>query len=125
MDNGISQLIQLNLILFVPVALLLAVLLYKLVMLLHRVNEFMTVAQYELSPLLQETRLTVSHLETLSAKAVQSVNAIERGVEATRPTFSKGAEGLKAVSSGLKMGVSAVGGALFNGLLQSFTRRKA
>lgn len=118
MDGIIGNLVQINLLILVPVGVLLVMLLYKLVMLLHSLSEFLSIARYELSPAIKDLRLTASHVETLSAKAVASVESVERGVEATRPVIGKGVENVRQVSEDIRSGLFA----LLGGLRRSFTR---
>lgn len=100
-------------IILIPVGLLLTMVLFKLAFLLHTVSDFVGVARYELIPLLRELQQTSTHLETLSAKVVASVESVEKGVHAIKPTLSKG---LGVLREKLGVTTSLLSGGL--GLLQ-------
>lgn len=116
--DQIQGLIQLNLFILIPVGLLLAAVLYKLVMLLALVYQFLTMAQYELAPTLKDLRSTTAHVEALSAKAVAGVETVERGIEQTRPVFEKGVKNIQVAGQELRAGFTSA----FSSVLESFKR---
>jgi len=111
--DQVQGLVQLNLFILIPVGLLLAVVLYKLVMLLSLVYQFLSIAQYELAPTLRDLRSTATHVEALSAKAVAGVETVERGIEQTRPVIEKGVKNLQVAGQELQAGISSAVGSLF------------
>ncbi len=116
----LTNLIRVSWILLIPVGVLLVMVLYKLVMLLHSVSEFLTLAQYELSPAIKDLRLTAAHVETISAKAASSVEAVERGIQSTKPAIDKGVHSVRAFPHALKVGIES----LMNGLKNSFSLKR-
>lgn len=120
LDQELTHLVQVSWFILMPVGLLLAMVLYKLFTLLHGVSEFLTIARHELSPALQDLRKTATHVEILSAKAVEGVATIEKGAQATGPAVKQGLTRLKAFGDACKYNALAVAG----GILQSFTKKK-
>lgn len=118
MDEQVKSLILVNLGILIPVGILLVMLLYKLVMLLQSLGEFLTLAQYEVSPTLKDVRSITRNVETISQKAVSGVESVERGVEATKPVVSQSVENVRSLSSDLKNNVSAV----VSGIFRSFSK---
>lgn len=120
MDNLIQQemvnLIRISWIVLIPVGVLLALVLYKLLMLLVGLVDLLTVARYELSPAMKDIRLLAEHAEFLSGKAAQSVKAVEKRMDATRPLVEKSLTGLQAVTGDLRQSV----GAIWAGIRRSF-----
>lgn len=112
LDIQLATLAKVAWVILIPVGLLLTVVLFKLAFLLHTVSDFVGVARYELMPLLRELQQTSAHLETLSAKVVASVESVEKGVHAVKPTLSKGlglvCEKLGETTSLLSGGLSLV-----------------
>ena len=105
-QQEMANLIRVAWIVLVPGGVLLCLVLYKLAMLLHGVLEFVTLARYEMAPAMKDLRLTAEHVEVLSAKAVNGVRTVERGVNTTIPAIqSAGREvalGFESFWSGLK-----------------------
>jgi hypothetical protein len=71
----------------IPVGFLLAIVLYRLIILLHTLSEFLSLARYEMTPTMKDIRLTAQNMEALSRKAVGSVQTIENGVAAAGPAM--------------------------------------
>ena len=89
-------------LLLIVVGGLLSAVLFKLVFLLHSVSEFMTIARYELSPVIKELRLTADHLEVISGKAASGVESVEKGIHALRHTPDLIKSGTGAVVEGIR-----------------------
>ena len=111
-------LIQLNLFILLPVGILLALVLYKIIQLLQLVYQFLSMAQYELAPALKDLRATTAHVEALSGKAVAGVETVERGIAQTKPLVEKGLKNVQVASQELKTGFTSA----ISGVLQSFKR---
>lgn len=79
-QGQLSTLIQIVGWLAVPVGVLLVLVLYKLLMLLQATLEFVSLARYEVYPLLKELRHTAAHLENLSGKVANSADAVSKVV---------------------------------------------
>lgn len=86
-QQEMAHLIRVSWIVLIPAGVLLSMVLYKLVMLLHGLVEFLTLARYELAPAMKDLRLTAEHVEVLSAKAVTGVRTVEHGVSSTGPAL--------------------------------------
>lgn len=101
-----THLIRVAWILLIPAGVLLSMVLYKLFVLLQGVLEFLTLARHELTPALRDLRLTAEHVETLSAKAVHNVKAVETSALSVGPLVRavqhKTLSGLGAVWRGIR-----------------------
>jgi hypothetical protein len=89
MQNSVEwdQLIRVTWIILIPTGVLLAMVLYKLAMLLHGLMELVSLARYEMTPAMQDLRMTAEHVEALSRKAVSGVESLEEGLAATGPAI--------------------------------------
>jgi hypothetical protein len=116
----LAHLIRISWIVLIPVGVLLAMVLYKLAMLLHGVLEFLNLARYELAPAMKDLRHAAEHVEFLSGKAADSVRSLEHGVEVTRPAIVSGINRIRDGAAGIKTRV----GSLFSGLRRSFIQPK-
>lgn len=114
----LANLVQVSWIILIPVGVLLAMVLYKLAMLMHSVSEFLVLARHELSPTLQDVRKTAHHVELITSKAAVSVNTVEQGMLAVGPAMNRGVERLRHVPDDIKSGVVA----LLSGLRTSFSK---
>jgi len=112
-QQEMANLIRVSWIVLIPAGVLLSLVLYKLVMLLHGLLEFITLARYELTPAMKDIRLTAEHVEVLSAKAVEGVKTVEHSVYATGPA-------LKSAGREVVVGVES----FWSGLKQSFSRKR-
>ncbi len=106
-----SHLLRICWIVLIPVGVLLAMVLYKLAMLLHSLLEFLYLVRHEVTPAMKDLRLTAENVEILSRTAVNGVKTIENGVAATSP----------ALQSAKRRVVSSVQ-SFFGGLKQAFHR---
>ncbi len=93
-------------VLFIPVAIGLLVVLFKLAFLLHSASELLTFVSCELTPLVKELRSTVDHIENIGQKASSGVRDIENGIESVKPVVQSGFHNLKVVTSALVSGIS-------------------
>jgi hypothetical protein len=112
-QQEMAHLIRVSWIVLIPAGVLLSLVLYKLVMLLHGLLEFITLARYELTPAMKDLRLTAEHVEVLSAKAVEGVKTVEHSVASTGPA-------LKSAGRDVVVGVES----FWSGLKQSFSRKR-
>ncbi len=112
-EQEMANLIRVAWIVLVPGGVLLCMVLYKLVMLLHGLVEFLTLARYELAPALKDIRITAENVEVLSTKAVQGVQNVQNGVNATVPAIR---------SAGREVALSLE--SFWSGLKQSFSRKR-
>jgi hypothetical protein len=115
-DVQLGYLIQVSWVVLIPVGVMLAVVLYKAAFLLHNVTEFVSLARYDLHPAIREFRQVMSHIEILSGKAVQSIEAIEKGakalekgVQAISPSLKNSAETISKSMGGLGKALMVVG----------------
>lgn len=106
-----TQFIRICWMVLIPVGFLLAIVLYRLLILLQAVSEFLSLARYEITPIMKDVRLTAQNMETLSRKAVNSVQTIESGVAATGPA-------VRTMRRRVVTGVQS----LMGGLRQAFRR---
>ena len=113
-QQELARLIQISWIVLIPVGVLLAMVLYKLFILLHELQELSTIARYEIAPAIKDLRLTAEHVELLTAKAVNSVKSMEDGVSGVKPALQGGVDKIKT-------GVSSV----WHGLINSFSSSKS
>lgn len=111
-QQEMAHLVRVSWIVLIPAGVLMSMVLYKLVMLLHGLLDFLTLARYELTPALKDLRLTAEHVETLSAKAVASVRSVEHGVASTGPA-------IKSAGRTLTKGLES----FWSGLTSSFSRK--
>ncbi|MEM0952278.1 MAG: hypothetical protein AAGI66_09085 [Cyanobacteria bacterium P01_H01_bin.74] len=88
----LTHLIKVSWILLVPAGLLLCGIFYKLFLLLNGLWSFFNLAQYELSPALKDIRLITENMESLSSKAVSSVESVEKGFSVTGSAFKTAGE---------------------------------
>lgn len=112
-EHELANLIRVAWIVLVPGGVLLCMVLYKLVMLLHGLVEFLTLARYEMAPTLKDLRLTAENVEVLSSKAVHGVRSVENRVSATVPAIRSAGQSL---ASGLE--------SLWSGIRGSFSRKR-
>jgi hypothetical protein len=82
-----EQLVRVAWIILIPTGVLLAMVLYKLAMLIHGLMELVSLARYEMTPAMQDLRMTAEHVEALSRKAVSGVESLEEGIAATGPAI--------------------------------------
>ena len=106
-----DHLVRVSWIVLIPVGVLLALVLYKLAMLLNALLEFVSLAKYELTPTMQDLRLTAEHVEAISRKASHGVDRFEQGVAATGPA-------MQSVKQRVLIGAQS----LLGGLKQAFRR---
>lgn len=99
-------------VMVIPVAVALMMVLFKLAFLLHSAQELMTIATHELSPLLKEARLLVTHLESISQQASSGVQGVSNTVQQAGPLFKKSIHSVKQSFLGM-----------IGGLYQSFVKR--
>lgn len=118
--DQLANLVRVSWIVLIPVGVLLTMVLYKLLMLLQSVSQFLTLAQYELSPAMKDIRLTAAHVETISAKAAHSMESVERGIQNTKPAIERGMHSVRELPNNIRHGVAS----LFSGLRHSFTTRQ-
>lgn len=122
-NTQLSNLILVSWILLIPVGILLCVVLYKIYCLFHDASDFLVIAKHELGPTLQDVRKTASHVEGITAKAADSADAIQQGVQSIRPaldkTVTQGAEQLRNISGSIKDSLLAVAG----GIRASFNKK--
>jgi hypothetical protein len=107
-----EQLIRVAWIILIPTGVLLAMVLYKLAMLLHGLVELVSLARYEMSPAMQDLRMTAEHVEALSRKAVSGVQSLEDGLAATGPA-------VRSFSQRLSIGARSLAGSLSQVFLKS------
>jgi hypothetical protein len=112
-QQEMAHLIRVSWIVLIPAGVLLSLVLYKLMMLLHGLLDFLTLARYELTPALKDVRLTAEHVELLSAKAVEGVKTVESGVAATGPA-------IKSAGRDMMVGLES----FWSGLRESFSRKR-
>jgi hypothetical protein len=120
----LTQLIRISWIVLIPVGVLLALVLYKLAMLLHSVLDFLTVARYELAPTLKDLRTTMEHVEEISARAASGAKTVERGVSEAGPALGRGVERVKDVTATVAKGLVTGVESLWQGVQQAFDRHK-
>lgn len=111
-QQEMAHLIRVSWIVLIPGGVLLSLVLLQLCKLLFGLTDFLTLARYELTPALRDLRLTVEHVEALSARAVSGVKTVESGVAATGPALRCAG---RTVSAGVK--------SFWKGLRQSFRRK--
>lgn len=103
LSTQLDRLILVSWILLIPIGVFLVLILGKLVFILHGVSEFMTLSRYELYPILKDIRQIAERADTLSQKAVDASESLERGIEVA----SQQAERLKTAAEDT---VSTIGG---------------
>ena len=109
----LDNLIRVSWILLIPIGVLLAVVLYKLAVILHGASEFMSIARYELYPTIKDLRKVAGNAEILSDKAVSGAEVVEKGLGIAEKAAERGVDNLKDISSGFMEGSgSFVGGFL-------------
>lgn len=118
-DAQLAHLIQVAWILLIPVGLLLALVLYKVVSLLSVALELSTMARYEIYPTLKNVHRISDRLDAMSAKVSDGVDTVGKALEKVKPAFEKGAEGFKTGTEKAK----SAGSTLFNGLWQVIRKR--
>jgi hypothetical protein len=87
-QEELAHLVRVGWIVLIPSGVLFSMVLYKLVMLLHGLLSFLTLAQYELAPAMKDLKRTAEHVEALTHKAVTGVKTVENGVVATGSTLN-------------------------------------
>jgi len=112
-QQEMAHLLRVSWIVLIPAGVLLSLVLYKLMMLLHSLLEFLTLARYELTPALKDVRLTAEHVELLSSKAVEGVKTVQTGVAATGPA-------IKSAGRDIAVGLES----FWSGLKESFSRKR-
>lgn len=120
----LAQLIRVSWIVLIPVGVLLAVVLYKLAMLLHSVLDFITVARYEVVPALQDLRATAEHVESVSTRVAAGLRTMEEGMANARPALAHGVDTLKDRSRRLAKNTVLGLESLWSGIRASFSRKK-
>ncbi|MDX2085631.1 MAG: hypothetical protein SFZ03_09615 [Candidatus Melainabacteria bacterium] len=118
-SSQMANLLAVCWILLIPIGVLLAIILYKIVFLLHTALEFFTLARFEAYPMLQDLRATAHHVEKLSGKVVAGVEAAEQAAQAAVPVVKQGASSVGQQVRGLVDGV----GAMLGGLYRVFSGR--
>lgn len=76
----LANLVRISWVLLIPLGLLLVAILYKTTLLLNELLQSMILIRYEVTPIVKEVRLMAENMETLSAKALQTVDSVEKGV---------------------------------------------
>lgn len=107
-----AHLLRVSWIVLIPVGVLLALVLYKLAMLLHAVLDLLTIARYELTPAIKDLRIVAENAELLSSKAVASVRSAEENLQTTRSA-------LRQAGQTVRLGLTS----LLGGIRESFSRR--
>jgi hypothetical protein len=119
--NGFEVvLINIAWLLLIAVGFLLVMVLSKLAFLLHSVSEFFGVVRYELFPVLKELRQTASHLQVLSGKLVDGLNAVEKGVEVATPPLQQGLRMAQNVTHTVSQRAGNGVSSLLGGIRRSF-----
>jgi len=77
----LDTLIRVAWVLLIPVGALLVMVLYQLVMFLFTLTDLVSLARFEVVPTLKNVRLSSGHAEVISGKAVDGVNAVQKGVD--------------------------------------------
>jgi len=107
-----EQLVRVAWIILIPTGVLLAMVLYKLAMLIHGLMELVSLARYEMTPAMQDLRMTAEHVEALSRKAVSGVESLEEGIAATGPA-------IRSLKQRLSIGARSLVGSLGEVFLKS------
>lgn len=115
LEAELANLVHVGWVVLIPLGVLLSLVVYKILVLLQSVYEFWTVARHELSPAMADLRRTASHVEILTGKAVEGIETVERGVNATTPIINNGVSKLQQAALTIKGGVM--------GLVKSFQNR--
>lgn len=93
-------------LLLIPVTVALMVVLFKLAFLLHSVYELVTIARYELFPILKDLRLTVDNVEEITHRTSAGLQEVSHQINQIRPNVHYGIRkvqtGVKALVSGLR-----------------------
>jgi len=102
----VSHLVMVLWLLLIPLGLMVVALLVRLLLMLHTVSEFMSVARFELYPILKDTRELTQRTNRLSAQAEQGVQALQAGVASVSSRITAGVEkasALNKANSGLSV----------------------
>ena len=95
-DAQLANLIQVAWIFLIPIGLLLALVLYKIVCLLQVVLEISTIARYEVYPTLKHVHRITERVDNLSTKVSESVDKMQQTVQKVKPAVEKGTQGFKS-----------------------------
>jgi hypothetical protein len=114
--SQLDTLIMVSWILLIPVGVLLAIVLFKLAFLLHGASEFFSLARYELYPTIKDLRQVASRADTLSAKALSSVETLEKGFEKGAEVAGSSMGKLRSVSQGMVGGVGTMMGTVLRSM---------
>lgn len=105
-----EQLLQLFIIvsgvLLVPVVVGLLLVLFKLAFLLHSTQQLLTVASYEMAPLVKQLRLVVDHLEDIGQRTSSGVQEIGNSIHQAGPLLKRGMGQVRLGASALLTGLS-------------------
>ncbi|XVJ50842.1 MAG: hypothetical protein HEQ32_01630 [Vampirovibrio sp.] len=105
-DIQLAKLLEVMTLLLIPVGVLLALLLYKLVFLLQNALDFVTIARFDLIPMIQDLRAITSHTAKLTEQVDSSMDFIQHSVGQVKPALSQlkswGSTGLHAVTDWMK-----------------------
>lgn len=108
LESELANLINVSWVVLIPLGVLLSLVIYKLLVILQSVYEFWMVARHELSPAMADLRKTANHVEILTGKAVEGIETVERGVNATTPILNKGVFRLQQAALTIKGGVMGI-----------------
>ena len=99
-------------LLLIPITVGFLVVFFKAAFLLHSVYELVTVARYELYPLLKDLRLTVDNVEDITHRAQSGIQDLGYNIRQIKPNLKYGTRNVKT-------GVQA----FVTGLTRSFVDR--
>lgn len=117
-QEQLANLIMVAWLLLIPVGLLLALLLYKLVQLLAAGLEFLTIARYDIYPMVKDLRATAAHVEGVTGRVAKSMASAEQALHAAMPKVKEG--GCHVKQQGVRL--MEAGQVFFNGVRRAFTR---
>lgn len=100
--------------LLIPLAVILVVVLFQTAFLLKSLSECLSLARYEILPMIKELRLTADHVEEISYRASTGLRQVSDGLTQVRPmveqSLIKAKHGARALVSGIARSFNATGG---------------
>jgi hypothetical protein len=118
LEIQLAQLVNVAWVLLIPVGVLLALVLYKVLALLQAGLEFVTIARYDVVPMLKEVRETLVHVEAVTSRVSGAVQQVERVAHQAKPFLQRSGN---QASTGLQK-LANSGGVLLSGIVRAFTR---
>jgi hypothetical protein len=108
-DQQLAHLIMIMSLLLLPVGLLLLLLLYKVLQLLGAVLELVTVARFDVYPMIKDCRALTQHAEALLGKAHSLADLAEEGLLALQPKAQQGQQALASWGRNLAEAAQVLG----------------